>query len=299
MLALYGEPRSPTRIVVLFARMKMLWIVLPAMTVLLVLIGGVWFFKPGIFDLSSSSDYQLAQSAAFQVEEGLTPLRMVELGEYYFNKDDSIDGEYDLIKARAYYEAALQADPKVHPGAWYELGRINFIEGKFNLALLHFEKQEVYFPESGINVNYMVGLTYGFKAGMTDSPEDWDKAAAAFEDFVAYEPNAPWPRVDLAWVYFAQGRYEDMKPVLEVGLESNPTNPWLLNMYGLALLNTDDAELALAEFKKAQTGAATLTAETWGRSYPGNDPRDWDAGLKEFQVAIDKNIALAESALTE
>lgn len=220
-----------------------------------------------------------------------------EKAEYYFNHDDDPAGPYDLALARTYYEATIRASSTAYPEAWYQLGRIDFIEGKFNAALYKFDKVVTLFPDSGIEPHYMIGLTYGYKARKTGSEEDWEKAADAFLTFIAVAPEAPWPRVDLAWVYFAQGKYEEMKPVLADGLVLRPNNPWLHNMYGLALLNTGEYELAYEHFGFAKALAAELTTEDWGKSYPGNNPADWATGLEEFKAAIEKNLALAEQSM--
>ena len=233
-------------------------------------------------------------SAVSTVDDSYTVDELFELGEYYFNHTDTPGGAYDLALARDYYQAAIRKDPQGHPAVWYQLGRIDFIEGDFEGALYKFERQREYFPDSEINVDYMVGLTYGYKARRTNDPADWERGAEAFANFVEFEPAAPWPRVDLAWIYFAQGKYEEMKPVLAEGLIYDSNNAWLHNMYGLALLNTDDLEGAREHFVFARELAADLTPEDWGKSYPGNNPGDWEQGLREFQEAILKNIALTE-----
>jgi len=145
----------------------------------------------------------------------------------------------------------------------------------------------------------MKGLTYGYKARQTGDPNDWRQAELGFINFLPYAPGSPWTRTDLAWVYFSQGKYEEMKPVLEAGLEVLPNSPWLLNMYGLALLNTGDRDGALENFQKAQNQAAELTEEDWGRSYPGNHPELWGDGLAEFRHIIQKNINIAVSSAQE
>ena len=224
----------------------------------------------------------------------MTVEELFQQGEYYFNHDDDPAGPYDIELARAYYEAAIKKDPQAIAAIWYQLGRIDFIEGKFDAALYKFGRVEEYFPDSNINPNYMVGLVYGYRARQTQSSADWKAAEAAFIEYIEYEPYAPWPRVDLAWIYFAEGKFEEMKPVLAQGLVYDPNNAWLHNMYGLAMLNTGETEVAREHFGFAKTLAGSLTAEDWGQSYPGNNPTDWAQGLREFQAAIDKNIALTE-----
>lgn len=219
-----------------------------------------------------------------------------ERGEYYFNADDDPSGPYDLGKARQAYSEAVQASSTENVLAWYQLGRIDFIEGRFDSALYKFEKQKEYFGDTLPNVYYMIGLTYGFKARRTDDPDDWQKGIDAFSHYIIYEPDSPWPRVDLSWIYFSQGRFEEMIPILEEGLVYSPQNPWLLNMYGLALLNTGKSGEALEAFESADVHAASITEEKWGKSYPGNNPSDWGAGLASFRDVIKKNIELARTS---
>lgn len=215
------------------------------------------------------------------------------LGDYYFNHGPDADGTYDLVQARAYYEKALRESPQGNNWTWYQLGRIDFLEGKFDGALYKFGKQIEYFGNDLPAVYYMVALTHGYRARTWGREEDWLLAAENFQRYLEFDPTSPWARTDLAWVYFAQGRYEDMKEPLQVGLETNPDNPWLLNMYGLALLNTGEREEAKSYLEKAKAAAQRLTAEEWGRSYPGNDPAAWRRGLEEFRAAIQKNLNLA------
>ncbi len=215
-----------------------------------------------------------------------------ELGQYYFNHDDDPAGPYDLSLARKYFKQALDKDPYADPLAWYQLGRVEFLEGNFSEALNDFTQQITYFSDSIPNVYYMIGLTYGYKARQSGEESDWRGAEQAFTTFIAYAPQAPWSRVDLAWVYFAQGKYESMLPVLEQGIKFRPDNAWLRNMYGLALLHTDQKDRAKEEFTKARDLASSLTPDEWGKAYPGNDPEIWGRGLSEFQEIIEKNIAL-------
>lgn len=216
-------------------------------------------------------------------------------GQYYFNQDENPNGPYDLVKAREAYTAALEESPNGYPLAWYQLGRIDFLEGKFVAALYKFDSQIEQFGDVSPNVYYMIGLTNGFKARVTQNEDDWLAAEEGFKTFLTYVPESPWARTDLAWVYFAQGKFESMLPLLEAGLQTHPAHPWLLNMYGLALLNTQRHEEALQYFRAAAEEAAKLTPEVWGRAYPGNNPSEWSAGLDSFRAAIQKNIELVTS----
>ena len=214
------------------------------------------------------------------------------LGQYYFNHDEDPAGPYDLEKARHYYKQAIADNPKGNVLLWHQLGRIDFLEGEFEAAIYKFNKQLEYFGEELPNVHYMLGLTYGYQARQEGGDNTWQQAEEHFMTYLTYDPQSPWARVDLAWVYFAQGKYEEMLEPLEVGLTHHPDNAWLLNMYGLALLNNGKKEKAGRYFEWAKEAAAKLTVADWGQSYPGNDPTVWEQGLSEFREVIEKNIAL-------
>lgn len=231
-----------------------------------------------------------------EVPEAMEAQVYFEIGQYYF---DNEGGAYNRELARTYLTKAATLDPQVNLELWYQLGRLDFLDGDFDAALHKFEKQLEFFGEDLPNVLYMKGLTYGYKARQTEDPNDWRQAELGFINFLPYAPSSPWTRTDLAWVYFSQGKYDEMKPVLEEGLSYQPNNPWLLNMYGLSLHNTGDSEAALENFVKAKNAAAKLTPEDWGRSYPGNDQMLWGSGLNEFRTIIDKNIDVVLSSSQE
>ncbi len=221
----------------------------------------------------------------------LLGLSAFEKGEYYFNHDDDPAGPYDTQQAKQYYLKAIVEEPQ-NPYARYQLGRIYFIEGDFDAAIEQFNKQQELFNTEVPNVLYMLGLTYGFRARVLGQEEDWQKAEDAFFAFMEEAPTSPYPRVDLAWILFSQGKFEEMIEPLAEGLTYAPENPWLLNMYGLALFNTGKKEEARIQFLKAKEAASSLTVEDWGRTYPGNDPSLWGEGLEEFRSLIDKNVEL-------
>jgi len=85
------------------------------------------------------------------------------LGQYYFNVANDPHGTYDLQKAREEYMAALAEDPAGNTLTWYQLGRIDFLEGHFVSAIYKFNKQIEYFGDSIPSVYYMLGLTLHMK----------------------------------------------------------------------------------------------------------------------------------------
>jgi tetratricopeptide (TPR) repeat protein len=197
-----------------------------------------------------------------------------------------------LAKARAAYSEAITVSSTGNLYAWYQLGRIDFLEGAFDAAIYKFEKQIEYFGDAVPNVHYMLGLTYAYKARQSHQENQWQKAEEEFSTYITIDPQSPWGRVDLSWVYFSQGKYGEMIPVLEEGLTYAPEHPWLHNMYGLAKMNTGDNESAKKHFEHSLEGARKLKAQEWGKAYPGNDPASWDEGLQTFIEALEKNFAL-------
>jgi len=260
---------------------------------LFICIVGTSFAVVGIYLCTHTED--VSKNDQLVVPEALQSDINFVIGQYYFNHDDDPGGPYDLVMARKYFEAAIAQDPKSNLELWYQLGRIDFIEGKFDEALKKFDIQLEYYGYELPNVFYMIGLTYGYKARQTNNLSDWEKGEDAFTTFIDIMPVAPWSRVDLAWIYFSQGKYEEMKPVLEVGLQHRPGNAWLLNMYGLSLLNTGYQSDALVYLTEAKKSAANLTEADWGNSYPGNNPEAWGQGLSEFRTIIQRNIDLVKS----
>lgn len=249
-----------------------------AVCFLAVLVGVFWWF-PGVA--------ARPQAAQLPIDDPFL------LGQYYFNHGDRADGTYDLEKAREQYEMALTADPSANLLAWYQLGRIDFLEGDFDSAIYKFQKQIQYFDDELPNVFYMLGLTYAYKARLSKDDADWQSAAEYFSKYLEYDENSPWARVDLSWVYFSQGRYEEMLALLEPALTLHEDNPWFLNMYALSLLNTGRREEAHIFFQLAENLAAKLTPEEWGRTYPGNDPAAWVEGLEEFKRTLQENVKIS------
>lgn len=218
----------------------------------------------------------------------------MRIGDGYFGSGP----QYSILCANVAYTKALVIDERRSPLPWYQLGRIYFITGKFEAALYRFEKMIELFGDNALpNVHYMLGLTYGYRAHQSGSQGDWAQAEKEFGAYSELDRESPWSRVDLAWVLFSQAKYAEMKKPLEDALQLHPENPWVLNMYGLALLNTGDAAGALERFANAERALARISPQEWGHTYPGNDPASWQPGLAEMKDLIRANKKLAEKSL--
>jgi tetratricopeptide (TPR) repeat protein len=138
---------------------------------------------------------------------------------------------------------------------------------------------------------------YGFRADLEKRPEDFKLAEKHFLKFLESEPDSPWARVDLAWIYFSMREFPSMIAILQPVYDEQQDNPWVLNMYGLALLNTGQTAEAVEHLSRANDLANGVVAKDWAAVYPGNSPKDWEAGTAEFKKAVQMNLQLAERRL--
>lgn len=214
------------------------------------------------------------------------------LGEAFFGGDRG----YNLRCASLAYARGIQLNPRGDVRMWHQLGRIDFLNGRFGSAIYKFNKQIEYFGDDMPNVHYMMGLTYGYSARDTGKESEWQKAEESFLKFIELDPVSWAARVDLSWIFFAQGKYMEMKPHLEAVLENSHHNAWVLNMYALSLLNTGEKEESHPYFVEALEMADHMTVQEWGESYPGNDPQSWSKGLEEMRIALKKNIEISSSS---
>lgn len=203
------------------------------------------------------------------------------IGNYYFN-----GGAYDLGQAARAYKKALATDPNVRL-AHYQLARIHFLQSDFFQALSEINKELELHPELP-NIYYVRGLIQGYA-------RNFSEAEADFLEFIKRHER-PWAAYnDLAWIYFQQGRFFDVKEAALRGLQIEPRSPWLLTSLGVALLNLNEKQEARKVLLAALGEAERLTPEEWGRAYPGNDPRIYAQGLEAMRGAIRKNLELVSN----
>jgi tetratricopeptide (TPR) repeat protein len=204
------------------------------------------------------------------------------LGNYYFGEG----AHYDLYKAESYYQKALFLDEKL-PLANYQLSRVYFVGGDQKKALAYINKELEYHPDFKRS-HYIRGLVYGYSGQLNLAVED-------FKSFLAWKPNSWAGHNDLAWIYFQQGDFENAYLTASEGLAFSPGNPWLLNSVGISLKNLGRPELAGAAFQAALIGVGNISAEDWGKAYPGNDPDFYQKGYGNMLTTIEKNIKLLDA----
>ena len=208
------------------------------------------------------------------------PYLSFAIAEYYFNH-----GSYDIKKAEQYYTRAIKQEPS-YLEAYYQRGRIHFINGRFIAALADIKMVLGLNPEFK-KAYYMYGLVNGYAGNL-------EQAEYGFKEFIKRDEFNWAGHNDLAWVYFKQGDYEKTKLAAEAGLVHAPTNVWLNNIYGTALMNLGEKEQAKAAFEKALEKSKEMTGADWGIAYPGNDPALYETGIEETRSVIKHNLTLLE-----
>lgn len=228
-----------------------------------------------------------ADAIAYRLDP--TAERALEIANYYFNWYG--DGAYDLEKAKFYYREALKRDPHINT-PWYQLARIDFLEGKFRSAIYKVNKQIALHSDPADpfydRAHYVRGLTYGYIGR-------YKRAEADFLGLIErHGDHSHWAYyVDLGWFYFSEGKFEALKEVSLTGVRHYPDNPWVLSNLGLAHLNLEEYDEAERVLNFALREANKLSIDDWQSAYPGNDPALADQGLREMIAAIEGNVALA------
>jgi len=212
------------------------------------------------------------------------------IGNYHFNGVIG-GGEYNPDIALKAYQKAVSINPKILWGH-YQLARIYFVKGDFNLALAEIAEELEANPEN-LRSLYVRGLIYGYR----NQAGDLEKAEADFRRFAEWAPSEWAGYNDLAWILSKRGKYKEAGETITMAfrkISESKNNPWLWNALGVAELNLKEYKNAELSFGKSKQLAERLTEEDWRRSYPGNNPASAEEGLSSFLQAIDENLRRAE-----
>lgn len=189
---------------------------------------------------------------------------------------------YNVDLAQKLYLGSILSGNKDVIWSNYQLSRTYFIQGDFTNAIIYANKELENFPEN-CRTHYIRGLAYGYAGMMEPAITDFEKFIQCFPDeWAGYN--------DLAWLWFRQGNMDKVIEVIEKISYKYPYNPWLMNMYGTALMNKGEYERALEALQKAKYSADKMTEEDWGKSYPGNNSKIYQYGLTSMRNIIDANI---------
>lgn len=206
------------------------------------------------------------------------PSFLYELGNHYFG-----NGGYDIDKAEFYFKETIKIASD-YPKAHYQLARINFINGDFGEAINEITKETDEKINKGVKF-YMRGLIYGYA-------KFYDLAIEDFKKFTAYAPFdwAGWN--DLSWIYFQKGDFKNAELSAKEGLKREPSNPWLLNSLGIALLNQGKESESEKFLRASLAGFESFSPKDWGMAYPGNNPDIYSEGLEKTIESIRHNLSL-------
>jgi len=213
------------------------------------------------------------------------------IGNYYFNGIMG-GGKYNLDVAQKAYKKAVSINPNILWGH-YQLSRIAFVKGDFNLALEEIAKELEANPEN-LRSLYVRGLIYGYRL----LPGDLELAEADFRRFTLWAPKEWAGYNDLAWILSKAGKYDEAKTAINKAMlkaTDASNNPWLWNSLGVALLNLGKMGEAKTAFENALRYSEGLTEAEWRRAYPGNNPASAGEGSQAFRNAIKENLRRAGS----
>ncbi len=211
-----------------------------------------------------------------------------KVGNLFFGNVPSL---YNVNLAQFFFEkSAYPLFGKSEPYAHYQLSRTNFIKGNLVVAIEEAEKELEIYPDH-IRTYYILGLTYGYM-------NQEKKAIEAFGTFIESNPISWAARNDKAWLEFRIGD-------IDAGLQTiqpvahNTNNPWVQNTYGTLLMNKKRYEEAKVAYLYAKKASDQLSEKSWGKAYPGNDPRIYGIGLSAMKLSIESNIQLLEKFTAE
>lgn len=195
--------------------------------------------------------------------------------------------EYNINAAKDAYEKVLTFDSE-NKMALYSLARIYSIVGDYDDAIAVIDLYKDLYPTDD-RIHYVAGLAYGFKG-------DLNKAQNEFEAFISSD-IAEWQGyLDLAWVNFRQGDFDDAEENLLMAIDTYGDNVWLNTSLGAVYVAKGENERAAAVLGAAREQVDVLTKEEWANNYSYNDPEKFDAEIAQMKNIIDVNIALAEES---
>lgn len=210
------------------------------------------------------------------------------LGDFFFGRSKYF---YSLPMATFFYKQALFFDSKKGippPDLYYQLGRVAFIEGKLEKAVPLFDKELFFYPKH-VKSYYMKGLTLAYEG-------KYHAAIGSFEEYNEKQPVGWAGKNDEAWLLYTVGDLKKALTVIEKAYQDGYINPWVMNTYGVILLNLGKCDGAQTVLDTAYRNSLTMKEDSWGASYPGNDPRVYAEGLKQMRDSLKENLRLSKTS---
>ncbi len=171
------------------------------------------------------------------------------------------------------------------PPQWanHQLARIDFVSGQQDRALELINRELKYYPDN-LNAYYIKGLILGFAGNNYEAIEAFKYYTSKTRTWAGHN--------DLAWLYFKIGDYENALKTIDKIYAQYQNNIWILNTRAMSLYNLKRYKEAKIDIDNALVNYQTFTAERWGASYPGNDPRIYSEGYAQMGKSLEANKEL-------
>lgn len=228
-------------------------------------------------------------------------------GDYYFSQQN-----YDADRAYDSYRGALAID--IDENAMYSFARVAMASEQPTIrqeAAAIAKDFELFFPDNK-RIHYVQGLVNGYL-------RNFDEAELAFEKFIKAYDDEWQGYLDLSWIHFQKGEFEQSKGILEQGLELDANNPWLNSSYAVvlnALRNSDNVTNTAVDPVADDTSSTTVLTSfnnsrnpeyyaqlavdqgklidenIWRLQYSGNDPKEDSHQIEHFNDVLQYNLLL-------
>ncbi len=202
------------------------------------------------------------------------------LGNKYFNAADP--AHYDVERAKYYFYKAVELDVD-HPAALQQIARTSFVTGNIEGSLAQIDLHITKHPDTDASAYYIRALAYGFLG-------NYAAAAKDFERYIELRPSVWAAYNDLAWIKLKSNRPDEALTILDRGLTVAPENAWLLSAKSAALYELGRSADAYDVATRAVIAAEKVTVEEWALMYTGNDPKTFEAGMRELRQAGIQNL---------
>lgn len=191
---------------------------------------------------------------------------------------------HDLNRAATLFEKALKKDPK-NKEALISVARVYYITAQYEKSFAVIDEIKALYPQER-RAYYIGGLAHAF-AG------DFETAEAELQTFVDFG-GAGWQGyLDLAWVQFQQGKYEEARSVLKSGIAAHGHNAWLDTSLGAVLVALGENDEAQRVLGMAKVQMENVTEEEWRHNYSFNASSSYQNSIANMEAAIELNLKLA------
>ena len=197
-----------------------------------------------LFQLPEEAQKAYERQGSFKADKELASgFRML------FNEAMALRKSGDLAQAKAKLQQALDKSPR-HPGIYNALGLIALNEDKYKEALDYFNKA---LQADELDSLFIDKASAYFNRGQTkDLLYDIEGAKADYQLAINLQPDRPAYHAAFAKIHLDHHEFAEALPHIEKALELNSYDEYYYYMRGAVRMGLRQAELALADFEKAQ-----------------------------------------------